>query len=642
MKIRNAAMAGSIAIAAAAVAAGCGGDVGTPGGGTPDAEPEPTDLEGLSSIAIEPAGATLIIDGDDPATATFTATGTFEDGRTEDITEHASFSLRDSAIGTFSGSELVTGIHRGGATRVTARAGNVQGGTDLTVIIRKRYGDPEAELPTDPEGAFDGAPDDASKSPEIVYPAPSVLVPPNLERLEIHLVPSGGAEVFELSFASATTDVIVYTSCTQPHNGGCIYLPEPAVWRWIAQSNRGTSVSMTARAIDAAGSGVGASEAQDLAFSHDDIRGAIYYWTTSDIIEGGSPTAIMRYDFASDQQEAEVFIEPTQTDGNCVGCHALSPDGSKMFTAAGGDGGQVLLTDVQSGDPMVSFDSTPRSAFGSWDPDGDYYVGTYSLEDQDESGPGWLSYDLNFFDGDTGEFLETVDVGGTRDQPISQPDWSPDGERIVFIKMGEMNRTHAFALRASIGLIERVGGGWSEPVFLTEHDERENTFFPAFSPESDLIAFNRSTCPPADDPDYDPEDKENSPCNAHGDDDATLFVMEPSQDAEPVELARANAPGVLDEADVVMNSFPKWTPFTFQRTEEFGSKLHWISFASDRRYGLREPGADFDTLIWVAGVDPDAAKSGNDPSTPAFALPFQELDTDNHTAQWTETAIIVE
>ena len=296
-----------------------------------------------------------------------------------------------------------------------------------------------------------------------------------------------------------------------------------------------------------------------------------------------------------------------------------------------------MLTDVQSETSLVGFDSTPRSAYGSWDPDGEQFVGTYSLADESRnvSAQGWLSYDLNFFDGNSGDFVETVFIGGSFERPISQPDWSPDGDRITFIRMGAMagSGTHAFATQASIGFIEREGSGWSEPVYLTDPEPGENTYFPAFSPDSDLIAFNRSTCASGENDDD---------CYGHGDDDATLFVMKPEPGAEPVKLERANAPGALDTAEVVMNSFPKWTLFTFQRTEEFGSKLQWISFASDRQYGLRAPGDEFETLIWMAGIDPDAARSGIDPSTPAFALPFQDIDTDNHTAQWAEAIIVID
>jgi hypothetical protein len=37
---------------------------------------------------------------------------------------------------------------------------------------------------------------------------------------------------------------------------------------------------------------------------------------------------------------------------------------------------------------------------------------------------------------------------------------------------------------------------------------------------------------------------------------------------------------------------------------------------------------------------PDRATAGQDPSGPAFRLPFQLLTTSNHIAQWTQAVII--
>lgn len=637
---RKKAIATTLASTIAAGAAACG-DIGSPGGagGEADAEGSGGDaLEGLEEIAIEPAAATVVTEDGEPGTESFSAIGTFEGGAEREISEHASFSVEDSRLGSFSGSRFESGTRQGGVTEVVASAAGHEARADLTVRLVAERTDPRADVPDEPGDDFDDADEDPALAPEIVYPVSEVLVPPNIEALEVHLLPSGGAELFEISFTSETTEVSIYTDCVEPVGGGCVYTPEQELWRQIASSNRGGAVEVGARAADAGA--VGAAESKPLGFAADDIRGAIYYWTTSEIIEDDEPTGIMRYDFASGPDEPEVFLDPSDTDGNCVGCHSLSPDGSKMFTSAGGDGGQVLLTRVATGESIVDFDSTPRSAYGAWNPDGDRFAGTYSLEDQDEEQDGWLSYDLNIFHGEDGAHLETIDLGGTPDQPISQPDWSPQGDQIAFIHMGAVggsqvggSGTHAFAVQASIGVIEREGDGWSDPDFLTDPPEGENTYFPAFNPEGDLLAFNRSSCP----------DGENgSECYAHGDPNAALFVTRPAPDAEEVELARANEPGPMDETDVVMNSFPKWPPFTFEGTDEFGGGQQWLSFASDRQYGLREPGDDIGTLIWMSAIDPERARDGEDPSYPAFALPFQDPTTDNRSAQWTQTTVIIE
>ena len=40
--------------------------------------------------------------------------------------------------------------------------------------------------------------------------------------------------------------------------------------------------------------------------------------------------------------------------------------------------------------------------------------------------------------------------------------------------------------------------------------------------------------------------------------------------------------------------------------------------------------------IWMVGFDPVKAAAGEDGSFTAFWLPFQEIDSGNHIAQWVE------
>jgi len=59
----------------------------------------------------------------------------------------------------------------------------------------------------------------------------------------------------------------------------------------------------------------------------------------------------------------------------------------------------------------------------------------------------------------------------------------------------------------------------------------------------------------------------------------------------------------------------------------------WMSFSSQRAYGLKQPNGR-DTWLWMAAIDPDAILAGRDGSAPAFALPAQDFRTSNHIAQW--------
>jgi hypothetical protein len=631
--------AGLVFAPACGSSSGGGDDDGTnPDGGPGDP------LVGLISLTVSPSEVTLYAEGATAATQAFTVTGGFEDGTTRDVTDRVQWIVDDPTLGGMAGATFGTSNERGGRTTVRARAGGVIGLATVTIVIRQRSGDPQVpDLPADPGGPF-GGPPDTNRAPTLVYPNDGVLLPPNLGKLEVHYLPGANNQLFAIDFTSGVTDVTVYTRCPNPLNGGCIYRPSADVWRWIAHSNRGDSVGVTVRVrgTDDAGTGVGTSGQIQVGFSQDDIRGGIFYWTTS-------TTSIMTFDFGTDATEPAAFVDqrmtgyvdPALTDtpeeraALCgVGCHALSRDGKKLVTAVGkgSTDARTLIIDVENRETL-SYDTAPKSAFFSWGPNGDQYVGTFGSA----ASPG---YNLNLFDGDTGASAGTIDVGGTNARPLAHPDWSQDGTMIAFTRAGSRSGTStAQGFRdSSVEMVRRDGDAWSAPIVLSPGQSRFGSCYPAFTPENDLVAFNRAACgPPVD------GDADEKLCDCYDDPQTKLFIMRPETGAAPVELARANAPGVMDTRagrSAVQSSYPKWSPFTFRRTGEFGSRLHWVTFSSARSYGLYTPatlpGGETNTLLWMAAVDPDAALGGTDPSYPAFVLPFQDITTDNHTAQWAE------
>ena len=95
---------------------------------------------------------------------------------------------------------------------------------------------------------------------------------------------------------------------------------------------------------------------------------------------------------------------------------------------------------------------------------------------------------------------------------------------------------------------------------------------------------------------------------------------------------------VADEGRTdLANTFPKWAPFVEEQTRE-GGRVMWFTFSSRRRYGLRRASGS-NQLLWMAAVDPDAVLRGEDGSFAPFALPFQDLSTSNHIAQWTSQIV---
>ncbi len=66
--------------------------------------------------------------------------------------------------------------------------------------------------------------------------------------------------------------------------------------------------------------------------------------------------------------------------------------------------------------------------------------------------------------------------------------------------------------------------------------------------------------------------------------------------------------------------------------------MYWVTVSSKRVFGTRLVAGN-QPQIWMAPFFPDRASAGNDPSEVAFRLPFQNINSNNHIAQWTEQVV---
>jgi hypothetical protein len=613
---------------AAGSAGGATGGGGTTGGGAGT-----SGGLNITALTIAPTTATLNVTAGSPQTLQYTVLGTVN-GQQMDVSNKVAYSLLPSGIVSISVGGLVTTGTTGGVVTVTASSGSLSATATLTVNYTFVGVDPgmTSSVPSDAGSRFTSTTNDTSRAPQLVYPNDGVLFPPNVSGIEIHFMPGMNNTLFEVSVVGAISSFKIYVACTAPAGiNGCIYLPDAQLWSSIARANAGQApAQLTVRGTDDAGSSVGASATTKIQFSKDAIMGGLYYWTTS------GQTAIMRWDFGGTTTAAQPYLTQTNTDGRtCVGCHALSLDGTKLVASAGGQNdGRLLLWNVTMNMAAQPFPLTQKSQFESWNKDGSQFVGVYG--DTTKRAP----VNLMIFDGTTGAVAQTIDLGGLR---ADHPDWSKNAtgaETIAFTSVdGTANTTDQRPAMGAIDFIQLQGGTWGAPQELVPAVLGKNRYYPAISPDGTEVLFDESTCATMPTAAGLTPDKT---CNADTDNSATIFLSQlPPGDPTPVLLANANAPGVADMgATQLTNSFPKWAPFTSQ-LDEF-HKLYWFTFSSSRQYGLRNPPTPTTntgestkgTLIWMVGVQ--VGTGGGDPSFTAFCLPFQDITTSNHIAQWTK------
>jgi hypothetical protein len=518
---------------------------------------------------------------------------------------------------------------------------------------------------------------------KVVYPNDGVLVPPNMNVISVHWTPFGTPfQRFEVDFENSVTDMRVITKCAkqtvdteqppQP-SGGCELQLDPAMWKFASDQNRGgDSLVITVRGTtDGTCANTSANQVH-MAFAQDDMLGAIYYWKST-VTSNGVGGQIWVKSFGDNNPEQ--LVTGAAFMATCNGCHALSRDGLRMVINSDDDDSDDEYSDV--GSSLV--DMATRMPIGGGGGRGNMEPGFATFfPDHTEflrsNGPGNVNPPTNacyLYDGVAGAMQATVTVPGP--SYVTMPDWSPDGKSVVFVvpsATAAWTNSHGAPLNdddhifgGGLYLMPYMGNmafGGPTPLFPSQG---ENNYYPSFSPDGQFIIFDRATrdmsvgaidgCSGTAPQRVCPNDSFSNP-------NARVMLMAAHSGSFPVDLEAAN--GSPASAPVaVSNSWPKWSPF-LQNYK--GDKILWIAFSSTRDYGLRvrnhqpgmyqcypadsyeDPGAahhqPFDPTcqqpqLWMAAIDLSKAPAlGGDPSRVAFWLPFQDINTHNHTPQWTQ------
>ena len=552
------------------------------GGCGPSSNDEHDDA--TATLSVDPPTSELLILDGVPAKEDFTATLTYPDGESRDVTNEVRFSV-DTGYGSFSGATL--SMAAAGKTQVLALWDDKV--ASAMVIARLRNVRVDPSLPAGAAGWFSN-PEDPLRAPTVVYPADNVSMPRNLGDFEVHWTDARN-DVFEVSLKTEFADVRVIV----PGTDGMMPLSkwtEFLAAEWLAAVGYEQTVSYQVRGVESANpTVVGAGAPRLVKLSNEQMLGGLYYWAAT--AQNNGPYGIFRHDMSKPGQPAEQFYTTAQTGGRCVACHVLSRDGSKMAVTFDGGDGAATLVDVATKTTQAS---TRGWNFGTFSADGAKFLAV-------QSGA------LAVLDSTTQAQLATMTAAGY----ISHPDLSADGTRLVYVQKDSNSSDWAFSGGKIISRTFDAATNTFGPEQMLVADT-SNNFYPSYSPDGKWVLFNRAPSG-----------------SSYNNPNASLWVVKADGSLPPVELIGAN--GTIG----LTNSWGRWAPFA-QTMGANSEPMYWVTVSSTRDFGVRLTNVKRPQL-WMTPFFPERASAQTDPSAAAFRLPFQNIDSNNHIAQWTEQIV---
>jgi len=287
----------------------------------------------LATLSIGPPTSELLIVNGAPATEDFTATLTYPDGSTKDVTSEVTFSI-DSGFGSFTTNELAM-VTAGKATVLGAWSDKA---ATAQVIGRVKDIRVDPSLPANTPDLFGNGTEDPTTAPTVVYPPAGVVMPRNLGDFEVHWTDTTPHDIFEISLTTEFADVRAYVPgangdpAAGPNPGWMAFLAN----EWLAAVGYEATVMFRVRAVQSTNPGtIGAGAPQLVKLTNEDMLGGMYYWAATSAT--GGAYGIFRHDMSMPGTAAEQYMTTVQA-GRCVACHVLSQDGKEMaITYDGGN-----------------------------------------------------------------------------------------------------------------------------------------------------------------------------------------------------------------------------------------------------------------------------------------------------------------
>ncbi len=609
-----------LVLAVGAGLAACGSDGGSGvGDATPDSgiingdggifgDGNPFNADDTKRIFFEPATATVTIDGTGPKAASYILKAEHKDGSITMVSaDSIQFDRPDlakltpgnpvvaTAAGPFAGVGKIHALYKGleaiGQLRVILQIEYVQPGVDPAAVAALKG----ASLPADPSVTA------------LLYPYDATVFPLGLSSPLMMWNAPQANDVYRVHYDETNYSYDGY------YKVGALgqQRVDQAAWDRVTASNDGSPLHMKLSRYNAATTTAYSSTAQSWTIAPASLRGAIYYWTTS---AGGHLSKIQPGTGA-----APIPING----GQCMGCHAVSADGTTLVAAV--ENGAVNRSWVSFNLPGVStdggappvasvrIDSAQFGANIAANPNGKYVVyGTNPLLlGNAATGANIIGSGLEGMALDTG--MATY----------AHPAFSPDGKHLAAVqssgnwvnwqasKLSMMDFDEGTLKFSNLkGLVPSTS-----PLFS---GGQHAIAYPSFTPDSQNLAFHVAD--------------QATGCNPNGCDANTPGVssiwLQKTSGADPIRLTALDDSS-LKPADDNLAFEP-----TFNPVERGG--YHWVVFTSTRDWGnapeVSGAAVNGKKRLWVAAID--KVTGATDPSHPAFFLEGQEITTMNMRGFW--------
>lgn len=539
------------------------------------------DETAIVSLKIEPANALIeIVDGVIPAELDFAAIATNNQGDENTVDQSGVWTfdrldaaVLDPAIGGLTGTGLLGAI----GTLHFSYSGLE---AEAQVTIKLKYTVEPEPLEPVAKGLLDGA-NQADPALDMLYPYDFTVFPRGLLGPTVQWNGGNDADLYKVQIESPTFELSWYGAIPNPSRWDFPILPTD-LWLKLTDSTEG---NLTVQLNRFDGNVAYTSGTRFWTIAPANLAGQIYYWA----VNQGDVLRI-----APGASAPEQFLQkPPGT--TCLACHSVSRDGSTIVASQHGgyspwatfnsDGSNIFASDSASGFQAVS----PDGAWILWGQSNGSFLGQ----------PSYMVLSQQ----------NTVDIAAQLFQPTGypvHPAWSNDGKKLAYGVRSDGNWLDFNNSTLWVVDIDTNIPAFANPVEIVGNDPaRPTVSYPTWSPDSEWIAFGRST-------------------QARTRGAAGEMWMVRGDGSEPVRLDKGNGFGHIPDAQTAQNYEPTFVPVA-------SGGFYWMVFVSERQYGNTLTNQDVNTRtkqLWVTAIDPHP-QPGADPSHPGFWLPGQELNNNN-------------